>query len=365
MRRFWNGASKWTETSAQARSVPSPWYCRAIGESPGIADNRSMDEAVIRLDSETLGLFVRDGIVAVATKLVELKPYVQELWNRFDRGEVILGCSTRKQFCEQVLQRTPRAVRYMLEGGNPNNKRGEIISPQQFTHQNHNPTSRVPDIKPPENLENLRLEPCSFTDPRYIDIREDHYVPNHGCIGQQAHFLIHYKEEIAGIISGASPVYTTSSRDQFFGLDKTNRGEFLQGIVNNTVFRLEKHEPNLATRVLCLWRNIIPHFWYQKYGTTVYGFESFVVESDNRKGTLYKADNWTLAGTTAGATKVRNDIKKPATWKEVTPKLVYCRWRHGFAHPTSARTPEWIRNLYPDVSRSTSLTEADEKEVAA
>src|ERR1051325_4680050 len=83
--------------------------------------------ACSNMDSESLGAFVRDGLIGVATKLVELKPYVEELWNRFDRGEVILSCSTRKEFCQQVLQRTPRAVRYMLEGGN--HKRGETVSP--------------------------------------------------------------------------------------------------------------------------------------------------------------------------------------------------------------------------------------------
>ena len=67
------------------------------------------------IDSESLGIFVRDGVIGVAQKLVELKPYIEELWRRIDRGEVILGCSTKKEFCQQVLQRTPRAVRYMLD----------------------------------------------------------------------------------------------------------------------------------------------------------------------------------------------------------------------------------------------------------
>jgi len=198
----------------------------------------------------------------------------------------------------------------------------------------------------PESLKDIRLELCSRTDPRYENIREDHYIENHGCIGQQAHFLIYYKDEIAGIISGASPVYSTSSRDEFFGLNKDNRDEFLQGIVNNTVFRLENHEWGLASRVMELWRNIVPHVWYEKYGVVVYGFETFVIETPKRRGTLYKKDNWTLVGTTAGHTKVRNGIENPAdNWKDVTPKLVLCRWRDGFNAPCSARTPEWVQKM--------------------
>jgi len=104
---------------------------------------------------------------------------------------------------------------------------------------------------------------------------------------------------------------------------------------------------------LRLWRHIIPHFWYERYGWIVYGFDTFVLETDTRKGSLYKADNWTLAGTTAGKTKVRNGIEKPAdNWKAVTPKLVFCRWRDGFTAPCSARTPEWVQKLCGDISRS-------------
>lgn len=338
---------------------------RIIDEEPHSLEpptqERDGGQVIKVMDSESLGVFVRDGMVGVATKLVELKPYVEELWTRFERGEVILGCSTRKEFCQQVLERTPRAVRYMLEGGN--HKRGETVSPPPVQGSlAGSPVSGetgsvgvavLPTPVRPDSESDIWLEACSRTDPRYDDIREDHYIPNHGAIGRQAHFLIHYKGGVAGIISGASPVYATSSRDKFFGIDKKNRSKFLQGIVNNTVFRLENHEKNLATRVLKLWRNVIPHFWYEKYGTVVYGFETFVIENDTRKGTLYKADNWTLAGETAGASKVRNGIEKPAEdWKAVTPKLIYCRWRDGFEHPCSARTSESVKNLYPNISSS-------------
>ena len=85
--------------------------------------------SVRQMDSESLGIFVRDIVIRVAQKLVELKPYIEELWRRIDRGETILGCSSKKEFCHQVLHRTPRAVRYMLEGGNHN--RGETVSPSK------------------------------------------------------------------------------------------------------------------------------------------------------------------------------------------------------------------------------------------
>jgi Domain of unknown function (DUF4338) len=199
----------------------------------------------------------------------------------------------------------------------------------------------------------LDFEICSRTDPRYTEIRDEHYVENHGCIGQQVHFLIRHDAKIVGIISGASAVYATAARDEFFGIDKTNRNQFLPGIVDNVAFRLVDVDPKLclASQVMRLWRSIIPCYWYQRYGTVVYGFETFVVETETRKGALYLADNWTQAGFTTGKTKMRNGIEYAADqWIDVGPKLVFCRWRDGFSHACAARTPAWVRYCCADIS---------------
>jgi hypothetical protein len=74
-------------------------------------------------------------ITSVKSVLVELKDLeddIRQLWVEFENlptSEKILGCSTRKQFCERRLGKTPRAVRYMLDGGN--HKRGETVSPMK------------------------------------------------------------------------------------------------------------------------------------------------------------------------------------------------------------------------------------------
>jgi hypothetical protein len=194
----------------------------------------------------------------------------------------------------------------------------------------------------------VQLELVSRSDTRYAAIRKNHYVDNRGCIGQQAHFIIHHRDKVVGIISAASPVYATSVRDGFFGITKTNRHQILNGIVNNSVFRLETTQKNLATQVLKIWRTVVPHYWYQTYGTVVYGFETFVVEEGDRNGAIYRGDNWTLAGRTAGSSKLRSGIDKPANnWKSVEPKLVYCRWREGFNSTNFSRTPAWVRTLFP------------------
>jgi hypothetical protein len=70
---------------------------------------------------------------SLAAKLKTFEDDIRLLWIDFDNlkaGETILGCATKKEFCEKKLHRTPRAIQYMLAGGNPDNARqSEIISP--------------------------------------------------------------------------------------------------------------------------------------------------------------------------------------------------------------------------------------------
>lgn len=226
----------------------------------------------------------------------------------------------------------------------------------------------------------LYLEFCVLTDPRYQAIRERHYVRNKGVHAQQVHFLVNFKGEDVGIISGSSCVYATPARDKFFGITSENREKVLRGIINNVVFRInpEKSEKNLATRTLALWRKVAPKIWEDIYQVSVYGFETLVIEKrehiteggegsvpfkddpekekwrlsvfgdfKNSPGTLYKADNWTFVGPTEGNTKEHDDVGLNKAFKrtKVDPKNVWCKWRDGFSKPVESETiPTWQAN---------------------
>ena len=173
----------------------------------------------------------------------------------------------------------------------------------------------------------ISLEFCKRTDIRYQEIRNRHYVSNSGCHGQQIHFLIHYKNSIVGIISGASSVYAVKARDDFFNIPKeknVKQKRFLPSIVNNVVFRLEIREKNLATRVLSRFRKVVSDLWLELYGVPVIGFETFVVEEDYRKGCLYKADNWAFLGNTKGSTKKHKGLKTKSLRIQTSIKMLYC-----------------------------------------
>lgn len=191
----------------------------------------------------------------------------------------------------------------------------------------------------------LELEFCRSSDVRYQTIRDRHYVPNKGTHGQQIHFLIHYKNEVVGIISGASSVYAVKDRDDFFDIPKDKelkQSVYLPAIINNVVFRLELHEKNLATKVLARWRSIMIELWSYLYGIDVIGFETFVIENDIRKGTLYKADNWKYVGITAGNAKAhgKGGMNGKSTRSQTECKLIFCK-RVNKKIPTKKYISSW------------------------
>ena len=177
---------------------------------------------------------------------------------------------------------------------------------------------------------NVRLVRCRRSCAAYQEIRDRHYVPNHGAVGQQLHYLIYLDNRIVGIISGGSAAYAVGCRDAFFGITKDNRQVALNSIVDNTVFRLECNVPNLGTQILRQWRKQIAEDWEAQYGVAVAGYETFVIENENRKGAMYRADNWVFVGETQGNTKFhQHGIEKQFVRRDVEKKLVFCKWRRG------------------------------------
>ena len=179
---------------------------------------------------------------------------------------------------------------------------------------------------------NVNLHRCSRNYPTYKVIRDRHYIPNRGCIGAQLHYLIELDNEIVGVISGASPAFDVKTRDQFFGLSSKpdRKGAQLKHILGNNVFRLEVRRPNLGTQVLALWRRTVIKDFRSTYHRELVGLESFIEPSECRHGALYRADNWSQVGITAGTARrqhgIRNNGQHSVSRVQTTRKLIMVRW---------------------------------------
>ena len=156
------------------------------------------------------------------------------------------------------------------------------------------------------------------------------------------------------IISGGAPVWAVKARDRFFGIPSgAARGStWLPSIINNTVFRMEcGHVPDLGTAVLSLWRKTIQTLWQDLYEIPVIGYETFIIKTPHRIGSMYLADNWTYVGITAGRTKIHTTargLSNKSEWCDRDPKLIYCRWAKRPVLPVTEYQASWRRESTED-----------------
>jgi hypothetical protein len=138
----------------------------------------------------------------------------------------------------------------------------------------------------------------------------EHYPGSKGIPGRSFCYLVHYKNEVAGIIGFNSPPSNYRIFRQFFEVDNDNV------FMCNNVFRIVHTEKNLCTRVMKLARQQLQKDHMDKFGIYLIGLVTFV--EPPRTGALYKADNWNYLGETQGIAMKRDK----ETWEKVYTKDV-------------------------------------------
>jgi hypothetical protein len=71
------------------------------------------------MNNEELAKRVIAAVDGLAPKLAELEADIRALWAEFEKlpkGQTIAGCRTKTEFCRRHLNRTPRAIQYLLSG---------------------------------------------------------------------------------------------------------------------------------------------------------------------------------------------------------------------------------------------------------
>ena len=171
----------------------------------------------------------------------------------------------------------------------------------------------------------MELDLVKRTNVEYQAIRDRHYVANHGCIGRQLHYNVIEDGRVIGIISGASAIWASEHRDNYFLVNKDNRRVRINKIIDNVVFRLEDNVKNLGTQILSTWRKRCKTDWEERYNDNVIGFETFIF-GDGRYGSMYKADNWDYVGMTKGNTKKHKHGMWNGTERITTnQKMIFCK----------------------------------------
>lgn len=152
----------------------------------------------------------------------------------------------------------------------------------------------------------LSLLRCKKSDPIFGRLFFEHYPGSKGIPGRSLCYLVMYNSDVAGIIGFNSPPKNYRIFNDYFGA-KDLENNFL---INN-VFRLINNERNLATRVMAIARKTAKIDYEAKYTDSLIGLVTFV--EPPRSGALYKADNWSEIGVSAGKRMKRD----PSTWEKV------------------------------------------------
>ena len=144
------------------------------------------------------------------------------------------------------------------------------------------------------------------------DIIEKHhsYVPSARSVGRRIDWLIFHPDyenafgipQAVGMIGVGSSVYPPP-KDllTYVGMSKSEYKDDFNSFSNNWRFCMKESIPNAGSQILKLLRHHAPIEWKKKYGDDLNYILTFVGGGNN--GAVYRADNWKMAGETAGLPK--------------------------------------------------------------
>ena len=147
------------------------------------------------------------------------------------------------------------------------------------------------------------------------------YVPTYCSVGRRIDYLIYVNGNAVGVIGIGSGTYPPCKDVlTYLGVSKQEYREMFNTIGNNWRFCLSVHIKNLGTKVLKMFREQVCQDWYLKYGDKLKYIITFVGGGHN--GAVYKADNWTLIGTTSGLPSHKSVSMKWDTNENIKNKFV-------------------------------------------
>ena len=148
-------------------------------------------------------------------------------------------------------------------------------------------------------------------------------------IGHELHYVVEDRGQWIALISFSPAALKCSARDQWIGLISQIQNDRLRFIVNNSRFLiLPGHAaPNLGSRILSACRKRLASDWMRHFSQPLLLLETFV-DTDFHTGTIYRADNWVLAGKTRGYRRVHGGYSPTPT---ESVKLVFVKPLHADA----------------------------------
>jgi len=140
-----------------------------------------------------------------------------------------------------------------------------------------------------------------------IVINHHSYVASARTVGRCLKYIIKYDGQDIGtfwIGSGFKP--TPKAILNFFEVSQSEFDAMFNSVADNKRFCMSKSIPNLGTQILKAIRKRAKKDWLDKYGDELIAIVTTV--GQEKKGSVYLADNWKIIGETAGLPKERKSV---------------------------------------------------------
>ena len=152
-------------------------------------------------------------------------------------------------------------------------------------------------------------------------MEEHHYLGFLPKIGETLWYLASWHGQWVALLSFSAAALKCAPRDRWIGWSYTHQYDRLKLVVNQSRFCIlpDWHVPNLGSHVLSLCEKRLSSDWEQRFGHPVLVMETFV-DPTRFQGTVYRAANWVLAGTTRGFRRISKGYTNSAS-----PKMVFLK----------------------------------------
>ena len=141
-----------------------------------------------------------------------------------------------------------------------------------------------------------------------------HYLGALAKIGNTLRYVAERDGRWVGLLIVSAPALKCAARDQWIGWGYRHQYDRLNLVANNSRFLILPgcHDKNLASQVLSRLRRRIQHDWLEHFGYLLLMLETFV-DPGRFHGTVYRASNWTLVGSTQGYRRIRHGYSERTT----------------------------------------------------
>ena len=150
-----------------------------------------------------------------------------------------------------------------------------------------------------------------------------HYLGALPKIGHTIRYIATVDNQWLALLSFSAPALQCAARDQWIGWGYRHQFDRLNLVANNSRFLIlpQHHHQNLASQILSRCKRRIQQDWMDTFGYPLLLLETFV-DPTRYHGTIYRASNWILVGSSKGYRRIRtgySERTQSAKWIFVQP----------------------------------------------